>query len=115
MTAKEYLKLHKIEIDDEVEKQIKEPYDLDCVMDASWLFDTNKIDLNTFKEAQTYVHNYFNGNIDEEDEDYQDLSLSLTAQYFHYSQYEVDSGRQETNSILVPVKFENEIAYYEIP
>lgn len=104
MKAKEYLSLIGIEITNDVEKEIKDSYDLDCVMDGSYLYDTDYIDINTFRMAQEYVHNYFNGNAP----DHQDLSMSLTAQYSHYLPEEVEDGMD-----VVKVELENEIVYYE--
>lgn len=107
----DYLKYHLgIEIAPEVEPLIKTNWELDCIMDASYIFDTNYVDLKTFNNAQEYCHNYFNGNINYNDDNYVDLSSSLTAQYSHYIEGEIP---EDTN--VVEVELESESRFYEIP
>ena len=71
---------------------------------------TNVVDINTFHRAQEYCHDYFNGNIAEDDEEYVDLSLSFTTQYSHY----INSERPEDRE-TVELDLADESRYYEVP
>lgn len=106
----EYLERLGIRVTRLLEKEIKTSWDLDAVMDASYIYNTDYIDTYTFHNAQEYLHNYFNGNISYEDDNYIDLSDSPTATYSHYLKEEIPD---DTN--VVEVDLENNSRYYEIP
>lgn len=110
MKPKKYLQKIGIEITPEVEAELKTSYDVDAVMDGSYVYETNVVDINTFHRAQEYCHDYFNGNITEDDEEYVDLSLSFTTQYSHY----IDSERPEDKE-TVELDLADESRYYEVP
>lgn len=91
MTPKRYLKKIGIEITEEVEKEIKDADDVDCVLDAAYLFKTDIVNMGQYSETKTFRYFYFNGekpqccciiSLDV------DLSNSLTANYWHYQNAE---------------------------
>ena len=103
----EYLAKLDIQISAEVESLIKTPWDLDCVMDATYIYDTDYVDKECFLNAQEVVHNYFNGNIEDESID---LSLSPTASFTHYVLNEIPE-----DTIVAEVELDDESRYYELP
>lgn len=105
----DYLKKIGIKISEDVEKEIVTSSDLDAVLDASYIYNTNYVDLDTFNKAQHYLEKYFNGELNYNDDNYVDLSLSLTATYCHYVAEEIPEDTK-----VVEVDLSNESRYYEV-
>lgn len=111
LRPEEYLKILNIEVTKEVIPLIKTNWDLDCILDAVYIFDTYTIDKETFLKAQEVVHNYFNGNLDEDEEFKElDLSSSLTTEFSHYIKNEIPEDTK-----VVEVDIEGDSRYYELP
>ena len=104
LRPEEYLKILNIEVAKEVIPLIKTNWDLDCILDAVYIFDTYTIDKETFLKAQEVVHNYFNGNLDEDDEFKElDLSSSLATEFSHYIKMKYPKTQKLWKLILMEI------------
>lgn len=115
LKPREYLEKLNITIDDNVEKYIRTAWDLDCVLDAVFIFDDYHVTLNMFAEAQKVCHDYFNGNLDGTEYENLDFAYSLTAQYWHYTKEDKDDALIiNPDKILVEVDLQDESRWYEL-
>ena len=109
----QYLEMIGIKVSKEVEPLITTSWELDSVMDASYMYDTDNVSLNQFNVAMAFRHDYFNGNIDDSNEFADiDLSESVTANLWHYTFNDLlDNDVDE--KCIVEVDLNDESRFYE--
>ena len=111
ISVEKYLALLGIRVDAKTLRSVKNSWDLDCILDATYLFKTDQINYELYCKAQSIVHDYMNGKLSSE-YDWVDLSESLSAEYSHYTLDDLLDSNMSDDEV-VEVELDDESRFYE--